>query len=187
MSETFFIGDTHFGHTNILTYEPIARPFASVEEMNEAIVDRWNSVVGKFDKVYHLGDFAFGKDNIAIAQRLNGQKRLILGNHDCYPMEEYLKYFKSVHGCMFVNEFLLTHIPTHPNSLLHRAKLNCHGHYHSKYVLNEDGTKDRRFFNVSCETNNLSPISMDEIVKYSKGLESEKILHTVDTRTENLG
>ena len=65
MSDTSFIGDHHFFHKNILEYEPIARPFASVEEMNEAMVERWNSVVKPYDKVYHLGDFCFGRGNIS--------------------------------------------------------------------------------------------------------------------------
>lgn len=177
MSETFFIGDTHFGHQNILTYEPIARPFATVEEMNEAIVDRWNSVVGKFDKVYHVGDFCMGgRENIAIADRLNGQKRLVMGNHDAYPAELYLKYFKSIHGVLFWNDCILTHVPVHPANLQHRSTYNIHGHLHSKRVEtagNErnkgaglpDNTYDWRYINVSCEQNNLTPISADELFR----------------------
>lgn len=52
----WFIGDTHFNHTNIIQY--CDRPFTNVEEMNDYIIQQWNSVVGKNDTVYHLGDFA---------------------------------------------------------------------------------------------------------------------------------
>jgi calcineurin-like phosphoesterase family protein len=157
MSETWFIGDTHFGHANILKYEKAARPFDSIEQMNEAIIDRWNAVVGEFDKVFHLGDFCFGSHNIEIAKRLKGQKRLILGNHDVYNADQYLKYFNTVHGVLFWNDCILTHVPVHPKQLEHRAKYNIHGHLHSNQL------DDEKYINVSCENNNLTPINADEI------------------------
>src|SRR6185503_2891509 len=98
MPEIYFTSDHHFGHANILTFEPEARPFKTVEEMNEALVDRWNSVVKPNDMVWHLGDFAFGKHNIAIAARLQGRKKLVLGNHDSYCNRVYLQYFEKLSG-----------------------------------------------------------------------------------------
>ena len=187
MSETYFISDTHLSHQNILKYEPIARPFATIEEMNEKLIDNWNKVVGKYDKVYHLGDFAFGKANIAIAGRLNGQKRLIMGNHDCYPMEEYLKYFLSIHGSIFLKDYLLTHIPAHPYQLVYRAKLNITGHLHSKYILDENGERDLRYFNACADANNLTPVHIDTIIQYSKGIENEEILYRADQGAKNIG
>lgn len=82
MSQTFFTSDTHFGHVNILAY--CKRPFRSVGEMNEAIVQRWNERVQPEDTVYHLGDFAMGKkdETLPYGKRLNGHKVLIVGNHD---------------------------------------------------------------------------------------------------------
>lgn len=63
MAERFFISDTHFSHARILEFEsddgrPVRSGFSSVEEMDEAMIERWNSVVGPKDKVYHLGDVA---------------------------------------------------------------------------------------------------------------------------------
>lgn len=79
---TFFTGDTHLGHRSILQYAN--RPFSTVEEMNEAIVSGWNSVVGLRDTVYHDGDVALCRPELAIelVRRLNGHKHLIFGNHD---------------------------------------------------------------------------------------------------------
>ncbi len=79
---TWFTSDTHYGHTNIIKYAK--RPFNSVEEMDEDMINRWNSVVKAGDSVYHLGDFALCKPERAlwIAHRLRGQKFLIFGNHD---------------------------------------------------------------------------------------------------------
>lgn len=83
--KTLFTSDTHFGHANIIKY--CSRPFESSWQMDEELVGRWNLVVGKEDVVYHLGDFAFGRDATQeyiskIAKRLNGTIHLIRGNHE---------------------------------------------------------------------------------------------------------
>jgi len=83
MSETWFWADTHFSHANIMKY--CNRPFQSVEEMDEILVARWNERVKPGDTVYHLGDFMFTKRRDApdkLLARLNGQKFLVIGNHD---------------------------------------------------------------------------------------------------------
>jgi calcineurin-like phosphoesterase family protein len=160
MTNTFFTSDHHFGHKNILEYEKQHRPFASVEEMNEALIDKWNSVVTRNDIVYYLGDFCFGRENIAIADRLNGKKRLILGNHDVYPIDEYLKYFDKVFGCLFYKTCILTHIPVHPNHA--RAMINIHGHLHSK-VTDREMRNQPLYVNVSVEQTDLTPISFEEV------------------------
>lgn len=79
---TWFTGDTHFGHANVIKYA--GRPFDSVEEMDEALVANWNACVQPGDVVYHLGDVAFCKPDRALwfLRRLNGQKHWIFGNHD---------------------------------------------------------------------------------------------------------
>lgn len=180
MSDTWFISDTHFGHANILTFEPEARAFANIELMNEAIITRWNSVVKKHDKVFHLGDLAFGRDNIRLAQFLNGQKRLVLGNHDKYTTQDYLQHFLSVHGALFWERCVLTHIPVHEDQLKHRSVLNLHGHLHSKIVMRQIHDcifPDDRYFNVSCEQNHLTPISADIVLERIKKLQKKSILY----------
>lgn len=158
MHETWFVSDNHFGHQNILLYEPIARPFATLDEMHEVMIERWNSVVRPNDKVYHLGDFAFGRVNIAFASRLNGRKQLVMGNHDIYPAEAYLQYFTKIHAARFWNKLILTHIPIHPDCFRKECVGNVHGHTHSKSFV------DPRYFNCSVEQNNLTPINADIIL-----------------------
>lgn len=83
--DTFFTADTHFGHANIIKYCPRSRGrFASVEEMDEGLIEAWNARVGERDLVYHLGDVAFegAARAVEILRRLNGYKVLIVGNHD---------------------------------------------------------------------------------------------------------
>ena len=127
----FIIGDPHFMHRNIIKY--CNRPFETVEEMNETLIKNWNKVVGKYDIVYILGDFALcGKDKIIeIASQLNGRKRLILGNHDGASIETYKAAFEYVynHSIILDEFFILSHYPQFvtPNGLY----ANIHGHIHN--------------------------------------------------------
>lgn len=78
---TYFSADPHHGHKKILTY--CNRPFATVEEMNSTIIERWNQTVSKDDEVWLLGDFCWkGYENVF--HQLNGTKHLIIGNHDAH-------------------------------------------------------------------------------------------------------
>jgi calcineurin-like phosphoesterase family protein len=78
----WFTADTHFGHANIIPY--CQRPFASVQEMDEQMVARWNALVSPDDTVYHLGDFTLKGWNgfAAYVQKLNGQLCILPGSHD---------------------------------------------------------------------------------------------------------
>ena len=58
----FYIGDPHLGHEAIIRL--CNRPFADVDEMNEAIVCNWNSAVTNQDTVYVLGDFIWAKESL---------------------------------------------------------------------------------------------------------------------------
>ena len=82
--------DTHFNHKNIIAYE--SRPFASIPEMNAALIENWNKVVAPDDAVIHLGDFALGSANDLdrLVGSLNGHKFLILGNHDHSSRHRFL-------------------------------------------------------------------------------------------------
>ena len=157
MNKIFLIGDTHFGHTKILEFESQARPFATVEEHNEKLIENWNRVVKTKDTVWHLGDVLFGIENFDCVSRLNGYKHLIMGNHDHYPMEEYQKYFNKIVGAHKLANYLLSHVPVHP-SQKYRFKGNIHGHMHSNKL------DDPWYINVSAEQINLTPIELNELL-----------------------
>jgi calcineurin-like phosphoesterase family protein len=164
MIKTWFISDTHIGHANILKFEPYYRPFDTIEEHDQELIKRWNSVVRPQDHVYHLGDAVFGQQNLYKLGVLNGDKRLIMGNHDCYKTESYMQYFTKLYGCLQWNAFcILSHIPVHEDQLNGRYRYNIHGHKHSKLVLDKDGNPDKRYINVSVEQQNLTPISWEEL------------------------
>src|SRR5215212_3607577 len=76
-----FTSDTHFGDHRVLNIRP--RPFGSVSEMNQVMIQRWNSRVGARDVVWHLGDFALNAEiGESILCQLNGRKHLVTGNID---------------------------------------------------------------------------------------------------------
>lgn len=159
----FFISDTHFGHANILTFTrdngttKVRPEFATVEEMDETMIARWNARVRPTDHVYHCGDVAMYRPSLLkVMPRLRGHKRLIRGNHDIFPTKNYLKFFDEIHGCRVFGRTLFTHIPIHPASL-GRFDANVHGHIHER---EEYGP---RYLNISVERIGYQPVSLEEI------------------------
>jgi calcineurin-like phosphoesterase family protein len=177
---TFLISDTHFSHrgiTQFLRKDGVTkeRPWDNVEDMDEALVKNWNSVVRPKDKVYHLGDVVINRSALPILERLNGEKVLIKGNHDVFRAEEYLKYFKDIRGSHKLNDYILSHIPLHPMSVHERWKGNIHGHLHSQRVklTHWNGSTvweeiDSRYFCVSVEQINYTPLSLEDVMKKIK-------------------
>lgn len=172
MPTIFFASDHHFHHQGILGFKrddgtPL-REFETVEHMNEHIVQQHNSVVRTTDKVYFLGDITMFRTSEAleILDRLNGEKVLVKGNHDLCKSAKYLKYFKDIRGTHQFSGIIASHIPIHPDSL-GRWGLNVHGHLHHRVVCLPDGTTpDPRYYNVSMERINYTPISLEEIKKH---------------------
>lgn len=189
MSNRFVISDTHFGHTNSwqLFKRPDGsplRPFSSTEEMDEAMIERWNAKVQPHDVVYHLGDVVINRKYLHLVKRLNGKKRLVRGNHDIFKDQDYRDVgFDSLYGVrVFTDKFILSHIPLHPDCITHRFKVNVHGHLHANEVMREDlvkmdevdpetgmhyytlGTQiDPRYLCVSVEHTNYEPLSFEEV------------------------
>lgn len=177
MSKTFLISDTHFGHHGVTQFlredGSKLRPWDNVEEMDEALVENWNKVVGVKDKVYHLGDVVINRKALPIMSRLNGEKVLLRGNHDVFRMSEYALYFKDIRGSHKLDTFILTHIPIHPASLARWCGGNIHGHLHSNNVMRNvtlsdtNGKqimeKDPRYICVSVEQINYTPINFEQI------------------------
>lgn len=149
------ISDTHFNHKNIIKY--CNRPFYSVDKMNSFMIEKWNSTVKEGDIVYHLGDFWYKEiPNI----KLNGRKRLILGNHDNGKEQKLQKLFQKIMVWRMFPEFglLLTHVPVHPNTLNpNKCPVNIHGHIHNKpsYGVN--------YKNVSVEVIDYTPVNIEEL------------------------
>lgn len=167
MKNIFVISDTHFYHINICKFlredGSKVRPWDDFETMNEDLVKNWNSVVKPDDLVYHLGDVSFqNKANLAIVDRLNGKKKLVLGNHDRHPMPEYLKCFDQVHMFYELPDLVLTHYPMHIGTVRERYNVNVHGHIHEKDI------NSGNYFNVSVENIDYTPIELSVLMKRIK-------------------
>lgn len=140
--------------------------------MNETMVERWNSVVKKGDKVYHLGDVLFGsKDDFTkLWPRLNGSKRIVLGNHDDVKYLASGGFFQKLYESRTFGEFglLCTHRPAH-ESQIHdfkrdRRMLNVHGHIHQNPAPSEQHKC------VCVEQVNYTPVHLDELIALQKSL-----------------
>lgn len=155
----FFISDTHWHHSNIIKY--CNRPFTSVEEMDEKMVQNWNSVVKPSDKVYHLGDVYFPKkaNSELFFSRLNGTKVLILGNHDNGKDQTLLKVFKRVYAYRILPELglFLSHVPIQKDSINRRCKWNLHGHTHDK------GSPEGPYKSACVELIDYTPIAYESL------------------------
>jgi calcineurin-like phosphoesterase family protein len=185
MPNRFVISDTHFGHTNswekfkLPNGDPL-RPFTSTEEMDETMIERWNAKVGPHDVVYHLGDVVINKKSLQLVKRLNGKKRLVRGNHDIFSDQDYRDVgFESLYGVrVFVDQFILSHIPLHPDCVTERFRVNVHGHLHANEVMRTHEVRDTfaeslgitsltmfdpRYLCVSVEHTNYEPLSFEEV------------------------
>lgn len=141
---TFLGSDYHFNHERIMEFCPDSRPYSSLTEMNEGLIEQWNAIVGQGDTVWFLGDFAFGdKQQIAasIFARLNGRKHLIRGNHDDKRVQAFA--WESIHDLFMLKEKIidsngekqtmravLCHYPLETWEGAHRGVLHFHGHSH---------------------------------------------------------
>jgi calcineurin-like phosphoesterase family protein len=175
----WFTSDTHFGHARIL--ELCDRPFDSVEEMNEVLIDNWNSVVGHNDLVCHLGDAVMGTfaENVQILGRLNGTIRLVPGNHDRVSFAYHCKdaaraRFRKMYedqGVYILPEQLhgwpvegmsISHYPFNDDRYPELSPENVgqwllHGHVHNEWQT------FNRMINVGVDVWDYTPVSFDTI------------------------
>jgi len=154
MSIVYAIADTHLGHKNIAKYRT---QFATAEEHDECVLSMLRKTLTKNDKIYFLGDIAFSKESLAKIDELVGQKILVPGNHctEYVHMQNIVKVYKHVHSLTTYKGCWLSHAPIHPDEL--RGRYNVHGHVHAATL------PDPRYFNVSCENINFTPMDFRDI------------------------
>lgn len=182
MRDIFVTSDTHFRHTNILKFTDSTTgklvrgdDFKDVDEMDEHMIERWNSVVTPGDIVYHLGDVVMGDQDWFKKNwpRLKGRKRLIVGNHDDIKFLASGSFFQKVQMWRMFTEFglVLSHVPLHINSLYRYASkdelaptymepelmLNVHGHIH------QNPSPEGPYKCVCVEQTNYTPVNIEEL------------------------
>ncbi len=174
--------DTHFNHEGILHHTK--RPWATVEGMNYALVQRWNArVKNESDDVWFLGDFGFhaptkpGTDDLGeLFWRLRGRKHLVVGNHDEKNQQVLRLPWESVERLVMVKHqgtrAVLCHYPLESWNGMHYGTLHFHGHCH--------GTLRRLVphrFDVGVESFPDGPIEWDYLVATARCQEFKPVDH----------
>jgi calcineurin-like phosphoesterase family protein len=166
---TFFISDTHFGHAHIITL--CKRPFASVEEMDETMISRWNAVVAPGDTVYHLGDILYrsARQVGEYLDRLNGAIHLIAGNHDVTITGDDAERFASISQIKEITVdgqlIVLCHYPMREWNGAWAGTWHLYGHTHGGL----DDTPHGFSLDVGADTHDFRPWSMAEIAEAFAG------------------
>ncbi|MDE7108140.1 MAG: metallophosphoesterase family protein [Clostridiales bacterium] len=201
----YFTSDLHLGHKNCIDF--CARPFASVDDMDEALISGWNNRVKNDDTVYIVGDLVWeSSDPLKYLSRLNGKKILIVGNHDIkwlkrYGMaavaddghvefRDYSEYFINIAQYVEISldgvAITLCHYPMlewKASRKVGSKKVGylIHGHSHN--------SRDKKYtplwllphaLNAGTDVNNYAPATFDELVKNNEAFKLSALNSPVD-------
>lgn len=182
MGKTFFISDLHFGHKNILSFDN--RPFSSIEEHDEFLINSWNNKVGIDDDVWILGDISWynSTKTIEIFNQLNGIKHLCKGNHDSKLLKNRQVQNLFVEICDYKEiqiensvGIVICHYPIPCYNNHFYGWYHLYGHVHSsfewnmmernRYEMTELYNKTCKMYNVGCMMPymNFEPKTLTEI------------------------
>ena len=177
----YAIADLHFDHEAIIGFSN--RPFKTVSEMNQQLIERWNaSVKNPSDEVYILGDFLigeFGKRANDILKQLNGKKYLIKGNHEDYlndPLFNPKNYEWIKDYCSFryqKRKFVLFHYPILEWDGYFNSAILLYGHVHQTRQSFFENTLGYTAVNVGADMIGYAPMSLDNIIDEINLKESE--------------
>lgn len=168
----FFTADLHFGHNSILKL--CNRPFQTIEEMDNKLIENWNSVIPAVGTVFIMGDMFHNEDNLPyylqIMRKLNGQKYLIAGNHDYFSKKQYLdmgfiqveNYAEAWFGKHFIVMF---HYPIAEWKRYFKGSWHLFGHAHGNFKVQEN----LKMLDVGVDSHNYLPWSWQEIQDYFLG------------------
>ena len=185
MKKIWFTSDTHFGSERTLQLSK--RPFKSVQEMDNTMIDTWNGIVGKQDIVLHLGDFG----NYETVKQLNGKVYLVFGNYERkdikenfensnYRFQKYLLelgfvgYFDSIYDQWIKQKInneeykiIFTHEPSKlPKEFIYDNDIHLFGHIHEKQMIKRFG------LNVGVDCHNFKPIDLNTVLFYDNALKN---------------
>ena len=173
----FYTADLHFGYAPIL--QDAARPFSSVQEMDEALIENWNRRVSPSDDVYIVGDLSYndGRTPVQYLSRLSGRLHLIRGNHDT-GLSDASRLWDY---CVCVADFwelddagthiLLCHYP-----ILHeKGGYMIHGHIHNQRNHAYEILKGLpRVLNAGVDINFYRPVTLEELIENNRKFYSEQ-------------
>lgn len=156
-----FYSDPHFGHAKIINYSQ--RPFENVDQMNDQLIENYNSVVSEGDTVLWLGDcFFLNKEKSKeILNKLNGKKWLLVGNHDkkLKQMEE-LGFDYALYGLTLKIAGQLVYFEHYPKII--KDTLTAHGHTHDKRKVKIHTVENCIQFHLGVDAWNYFPVTLVE-------------------------
>lgn len=192
MENVWFTSDLHFMHKHILEHCPDRRlkikngvlsNNIGIKEHDEWLIDLWNRTINKHDRIYILGDFSFGnsEETVKILRKLNGEKHLILGNHD-KSSEKLTNYFVSIsqikeikfkkNNYDFLDEdfkIVCCHYPMMSWKDLNDGVCHIHGHCHGRIDLINEFSSDLRVdVGIDGKLANFKFISLKQLYQYFK-------------------
>ncbi len=181
----FLTSDSHFGHANVIVFDK--RPFKTIDEMDEALIDNWNAKVkNRNADVFHLGDFAFrNKKPISwYTERLYGRIHLIFGNHDDKGARKERHLFASTHEALYMRQgghkISLYHYACRTWRSAHHGGWALHGHSHGR--LKGIG----KSMDVGIMNHNYAPLSFAEVEAHMAAQSIYCPDHGVDASEEEM-
>jgi len=167
----WFTADTHFGHKKIIEYSK--RPFDNIHQMEEFYLDKHNELVKPKDWFFHLGDVAFGRNNIF--NKLNGRKHLIKGNHDRNSLIKHLNicWVKDIYDLKIGegNTVALCHYPILSWSRKIHGSYHFYGHVHNNVSEQLNMPKS---VNVGVDIWGFMPVVLEDLLEFAD--RGEKII-----------
>jgi calcineurin-like phosphoesterase family protein len=176
-NKVFFTSDHHFYHENVIKYSK--RPFENATEMNEAMINNINAVVGENDTLYILGDFVFAKDAkqvIYIRSRIKCKNvHWIKGNHDKYAFNDLVKqHFTSIRDYLEIEvqgqKIVLSHFPHLVWNRAHKGAWMLHGHSHGSLIY-PNTLKNKRIADIGVDCWDYFPVSFEQLLDKFKNCE----------------
>lgn len=163
MGKYWWTADEHYGHKNIIKY--CNRPFTSVEEMNQTLIDNHNRVVGKGDCTVHIGDFSLSdaRCTLEIIEQLNGSHIFIRGSHDAWlkatpHITAKQIWRRKVHGEQMI---VCCHYALRVWPMSHYGAWHLYGHSHGLLQGHHGKSMD-----VGVDCWGYRPLSFDEVKRY---------------------
>lgn len=175
----FFTSDLHFGHKNIIKYNPATRGYDSSDAMDASLINHWNSKVSDDDLVIIVGDISLHSLSYTeeLMGYLKGDKIIVFGNHDqrlqkqlCNRNAKINKHFiMSGDILSFVyndNQFIACHYPIYEWPYMSNGAIHVHGHMHG-VPTNIKG----KIIDIGWDAVGGKIIHADEVIELTQSLE----------------
>ncbi len=170
----YYIADCHFGDEQVIAFSH--RPFETVQEMDAAMMERWNRIVRPGDDVYVVGDLVYrSEDPERYLSSLNGRLHLILGNHDQYLLKETALH----HYFAEIKTYDVIYDHAHRIALFHYPMMEWDGYYYGTWHIyghihnHPSPTQERmkalpKALNCGADIVGFRPRTFDELVAINK-------------------